>query len=171
MKLETPHRRTRTSEKVSVTGVSAEEQAQRVHDAVARRAYEIFETHKGAGRQQVQDWAKAESEVMHPFCGGRMPINGNLWVGTDPSAFQENSIEVWVAPHRVTICGVRKASEEAMPAGERARDKEKIYEVIDLREEVDPSHVAAEVKSSALEIILKKAKHARGTEREFKAAA
>ncbi len=172
MRLETSHRRTRSKESVHVMAVGAEEQAQRVHEAVARRAFKIFETHKEAGPQEVQDWARAESEVIHPFCGGRMPINGKLWVGTDPSAFQEGSIEVWVAPHRLTVCGVRRAGEEALPCGEsRIPQQEMIYEVIDLREEVDPSHVAAEVRSSTLEIILEKAEHAKETEQEVKAAA
>lgn len=171
MRLETPHRRTRTNENIRVIAMSAEEQAQRVHGAVAQHAYELFETHKQARPQQVQDWMQAESEVVHPFCGGRMPTNGNLWIGTDPSVFKEGSIEVWVAPDRVTLCGVPRAGEEAMPRGEKCMpQKERIYEVIDLREEVEPSHVAAKVKNSTLEIVLEKAK-VKETEQEFKAAA
>lgn len=152
--------------------VSAEQQAQQVHDAVAQHAHDIFETHKEAEPQQVKDWVQAEPEVVHLFCGGRRPINGNLRLGTDASVFQEGSIEVWVAPHRVTVCGVPGAGEEAVRCGEnRMPQKEKIYEVIDLRGEVEPSHVAAKVKNSTVEIGLEKTKSAKETEQEFKAAA
>jgi len=172
MKWETPHKRLRASESVSVMALSAEEQAQRVRDAVASRAYQISETHKETEPRLDHDWVKAESEVIHPFCGGRMPINGKLWLGTDPGIFKEGSIELWVAPHRLTVCGLPRAGEEAVPSEESpAPGLEKIYEVIELREEVDPGRVSAGVRSATLEIVLGKPEHGKEAEKEFKEAA
>jgi len=172
MKFETSHTRTRENERVNVAAVSAEEQTRRVREAVARRACQIFETHKGTEPRETQDWLRAESEVMHPFCGGRMPINGNVWLGTDPNVFEEGTIELWVAPHQLTVCGQPRAGREGVPGGESAPSHaEKIYEVIDLREEVDPSRVTAEVRGSCLEVVMGKARHEQEAEQSLKAAA
>ena len=172
MKWETPHRRPKLSESVSVITLSAEEQAQRVHDAVARRAYEISETHKETEPRLDQDWLQAESELIHPFCGGRMPINGKLWLGTDPGIFKAGSIELWVAPRRLTVCGLPRVGEKAASAGKGSGPQaENIYEVIELRDEVDPAQVAAEVRSATLEIVLGKPEHGKGAEKKSKVAA
>jgi len=171
MKFETSHTR-RANERVKTAVVSAEEQMRRVHEAVARRAYQIFETHKGADSQESEDWVRAESEVLHPFCGGRMPINENLWLGTDPSIFKEGTIELWVAPHQLTVSGEPRVGKEGVPLGARAAPhSEKVYEIIDLREEVDPSRVTAEVRGSSLEVVLGKASHEQEAEQSLKAAA
>lgn len=172
MMLESPHRRTGALEKVSVSALSAEEQSRRVHDAVARRAFQISEIHKATEPQEVQDWLQAESELLHPFCAGRMPINGNLWLGTDANLFQEGTIEVWVAPHQVTICGKSRVSQKAISSGTiSAPQSEMIYEVIALPEEVDPSRVTARVKSTSLEIVLGTVERKQETDQKFNVAA
>ena len=153
------------NERVKVIVVSAEEQKRRVHEAVARRAYQIFETHKQTPSCEIQDWLRAESEVIHPFFGGRMPINGNVWLGIDPNVFERGTIEMWVAPHRLAVCGTSRAGESSGP------NKEKIYEVIELSEEVDPARVTATVKSGTLEIVVGKVEHGKEAEKESKVAA
>jgi hypothetical protein len=172
MKIETSHTRPRENERVNIAAVSAEEQTRRVREAVARRAYQIFETHKGREPQEMRDWVQAESEVMHPFCGGRMPVNGNVWVGRDANIFKEGTIELWVAPRQLTICGEPRVGREGVPSGESTTAQgEKIYEVIDLREEVDPSRVMAKISGSTLEVVLGKAAREQDAEQSLKAAA
>ena len=100
-----------------------------------------------------------------------MPINGKLWLGTDPGIFKEGSIELWVAPHRLTVCGLPRAEDKAAPAGKGSGPEEKIYEVIELRDEVDPARVTAGVRSATLEIVLGKPEHGKKVEKEFKVAA
>jgi hypothetical protein len=143
-----------------------------VHDAVARRAFQISEIHKATGPQEVQDWLQAESELLHPFCAGRMPINGNIWLGTDANPFQEGTIEVWVAPHQLTVCGKSPVGQKALSSAETsAPEPEMIYEVIDIPEEVDPSRVTARVKSASLEIVLGKVERKQDMDQKLSVAA
>jgi len=171
MKFETPYRHSRANEAVSVVTLSAEEQTRKVHDAVARRAYQISETSKDEGHHELQDWLQAESDLVHPFCVGRMPIDGSLWLGTDADAFAEGTIEVWVAPRQLTVCGNPRTGSRTLSPGQRFSSDQRIYEVINLPVEVDPSRVAARVNCSALEILLRKAECEKESGQRLKMAA
>ena len=74
-------------------------------------------------------------------------------------SFEEGSIEIWVAPRKMTICGkprvdkadARRKHIGSHPAGEM------IFHALDLPVEIDPSHVTAKFNESSLEIPLRKA--------------
>lgn len=95
----------KAGEKPKIVAVDANEQARRVQEAVARRAYQIFERRGSASWHELEDWREAEAELVRPCCSGRMNVDGTLWMGTDAAVFERGTIEIWVAPHRLTICG------------------------------------------------------------------
>jgi hypothetical protein len=172
MSFQATHRHRRDTEKVNVSVLSAEEQTRRVHDAIARRAFQISRTHQDIGSQQVQDWLKAESELLHPLCAGRMPIDGSLWLGTDANVFEEGSIEIWVAPRQLTVCGKPRAGKEAVSPGPIGSSRaEMVYGVFDLPVDVDPGRVTAKVEGNSIEISLKKAGQEKVLVQELKVAA
>ena len=148
MSFEGMKKHSRTGESVKVVRLSAEEQERRIHEAVARRAYEIFEGRGATGSHDREDWFQAESQVLPPFGCGSMLLDCAFWVGTNANAFCEGTIELWVAPSRLTICG--------KPQGQPR--KEMIYHVIELPVEVDPSWVKPKFNDSSLEILLKTSK-------------
>ena len=84
-----------------------------------------------------------------------MTLNGSLWLGTDASAFEEGTIEIWIAPRRITICGKPWIEKERAASGERC--VEMIYHIVNLPLEVDPSGVTATFRGPSLEIVLRKA--------------
>jgi len=130
-----------------------------VQQALARRAYEIFESRGSASWHELEDWRQAESEVMRPRCSGQMTLDGNLWVGTDAASFEEGTIEIWVAPRQVTICGKARVAEES-PASERNGPRpyrEMIFHVLEPSAEIDPARVTAKFNGPSLEIFLRKA--------------
>lgn len=148
----------RTSEKVQVIAMNADEQARRTDAAIARRAYEIFESRGSAAWHELEDWRQAESELVKPLCHGRMPIGDNLWIGTNVASFEEGTIEIWVAARRLTICGKpRIKGQGAVPTQSHSGGIEKIFRVADLPFEIDPSNVPAKFSGQSLEILLKKA--------------
>ena len=155
MRAKTSHKLSRTGEKVKLTPLNANEQTRRIQEAVARRAYEIFERRGGAAWHELEDWRQAESESVRPFCCGEMTLNGSLWLGTDASAFEEGTIEIWIAPRRITICGKPWIEKERAASGERC--VEMIYHIVNLPLEVDPSGVTATFRGPSLEIVLRKA--------------
>lgn len=106
----------RAGEKIKIFAVDASEQTRRVQEVVARRAYEIFESRGSASGHDVEDWSQAESELVRPCFSGRMSVDSTLWIGTDVGVFEEGTIEIWVAPHQLTICGKPRAEKEIAAA-------------------------------------------------------
>jgi hypothetical protein len=149
------HKNSRIGEKVKVTPLIAGEQGRRIQEAMARRAYEIFERRGGAGWHELEDWCQAESELLRPCSCGEMTLNGSLWLGTDASMFEEGTVEIWVAPRRITICGKPRTEKEREANGERRA--EMLYHVVNLPIEVEPSGVTTRFRGRSLEIVLQKA--------------
>ena len=159
MRSETDRKYSRAQEKPRVVAVPASEQMRRVEEAVARRAYEIFESRGSGPWHELEDWRKAESELVHPRCSGQMNLNGALWIGTDAAIFEEGTTEIWVAPHHLTICGkprMDKSDARRKHIGSHP-SREMIFQAFDLPVEIDPSHVTAKFNGWSLEIFLRKA--------------
>jgi Protein of unknown function (DUF2934) len=159
MRVETARKPSRTAEKLQIVAVNESEQTRRVQEAVARRAYEIFDSRGSASWHELEDWRQAESEVLRPRCSGQMSLNDALWIGADAAIFKEGTIEIWVAPRKMTICGkprVDKADAHRKHIGSHAGG-EMIFHALDLPVEVDPSHVTAKFNGSSLEFLLRKA--------------
>ena len=159
MRSETDRKHSRAQEKPRVVAVTASAQTQRVEEAVARRAYEIFESRGSAPWHELEDWRQAESELVRPRCSGQVNLNGALWIGTDAAIFEEGTTEIWVAPRHLTICGkprVDKSDARRKHIGSHP-SRETVFHAFDLPVEIDPSHVTAKFNGWSLEILLKKA--------------
>lgn len=159
MRVERDGKHSRTGEKAKLAILSADEQTRRMQQAVARRAYEIFERRGSASWHELEDWRQAEAELVSPLCCGRTTVDGNLWIGADAAAFQEGTTEIWVAPRKITICGKprsNKVDAHRQRIGTRP-DEAMIFHVLDLPVEIDPSYVTAKFNGPSLEILLRKA--------------
>jgi hypothetical protein len=160
----------RADEKIKITAVDASEQTRRVQEVVARRAYEIFEGRGSASGHDVEDWRQAESELVRPCFSGRMSVDSTLWIGTDVAVFDEDTIEIWVAPHQLTICGKPRAEKKVAAATTEGSGSyphgEIAFHVCNPTCEIDPSKVTAKINGASLEIFLRKA----NAKREVKVA-
>ncbi len=158
MTLERAEKRSRATENIGIAAVDAEEQARRIHAAIARRAYEIFEN-RGSGLHEQEDWRQAESALLQPFCVGRMSLDDSLWVSMDGTHFQEGTINLWVAPRRLTVCGKPRAKRQAASLLPRNSHPEEdlVFREVALPIEIDPANVRARFNGRALEILLRKA--------------
>ena len=163
MKLTGAVKHSRAGEKLNIAVVGADEQERRIHAAVARRAFEIFQK-RGTGAHEQEDWRQAEAALLKPVCIGRMVVEGGLWVSVDASHFHEGTINLWVAPRRMTISG--KPNSRLQPAqgtpGTPAREEEIMFRGVQLPVEVDPSNVTACINGKFLEIRLKNAQASPG---------
>lgn len=159
MRSETDRKHSRAQEKPRVVAVPASEQTRRVAEAVARRAYEIFESRGSAPWHELEDWRQAEAELAGPRCSGVMSLNGSVWVGTDAAIFGQGTVEIWVAPRKITICG--EATVDNVDAHRKriapSKGREMVFQALDLPVEIDPSHVTAKFNGPFLEIVLRKA--------------
>jgi hypothetical protein len=158
MRGERDRKHSRADEKVTIVAVNASEQTRRVQEAVARRAYEIFENRGSASWHELEDWRQAEAELVGPRCSGEMSLNGSLWLGTDGAIFKDGTIEIWVAPRKITICGEANMDKvhDRPKHIEPHQSRGMIFHPLDLPVEIDPSHVTAKFNGPFLELLLRK---------------
>lgn len=136
---------------ISVLAVKHGEQETRLREAVARRAYQLFESEGCSPGHAGEDWRHAESEVVRPLACGLLTGDDKVSVSTDISIFDEGGVQVCVEPRRLSIYGrprIQSASPGACPL------RESVYRVLDLPVEVDPSQVQARFNGPILEIDL-----------------
>ncbi|HTQ60461.1 MAG TPA: DUF2934 domain-containing protein [Candidatus Solibacter sp.] len=152
-------RRSTPNHKLSIIALDAKEQARRVHAAIARRAFELFEK-SGSGGHEQQDWRQAESALLRPICVGRLSLDDSFWISTDTAPFKEDTVNIWIAPRRLTICGEPRVINKepiSIKSYSQPREGEMIFRVVELPVEIDPKNVTGKFRGRFLEILLKKA--------------
>lgn len=155
----------RIGQRMQVTAMDADEETRRTQAAVARRAYEIFESRGSASWHELEDWREAESELVRPLSCGRMMLGDNLRISADTALFREGTIDIWVAPRRLTICGepCTKRKESAPVRTGSNSEGERIFRVTDLPFAIDPFKVTAKLRGRFLEVLLGKAQEKPGS--------
>jgi HSP20 family protein len=83
-----------------------------VFDAISRRAFELFENNGRAFGHDVEDWFKAEKELLHPVPIHVTETGESVEVKAEVPGFNEKELEVNVEPRRLTITGKRETSKE-----------------------------------------------------------
>src|SRR5439155_4873838 len=85
---------------------------QRLHDSVARRAFEIFESNGRSFGRDLENWLQAESEVLHLVHVDVAESDEDLTVRAEIPCFNAEQLEVSMEPRRVTIAGKRESHAE-----------------------------------------------------------
>jgi HSP20 family molecular chaperone IbpA len=149
-------KRAKNGKRVKRTIIDGNEQMRRMQEAVAHRAHAIFESRGSRSWHELQYWSQAESELVRPLNCGRTTVGDRLWIGTDARIFEQGTIEIWVAPRKITICGEPRSDKDVQGIGPRPRE-ERIFRVLDLCLDVDPFHMTAKLHGPSLEILVNKA--------------
>jgi hypothetical protein len=100
-----------------------------------------------------------------------MVVDAGLWIGTDIETFEEGSIEIWISPRRITICGKQNAADKKISTQRSIRPGAIIFQVINLGCEVDPSAVKTKIDGPSLEILLRTVQAVSKTQLKSKVAA
>jgi len=155
MKTKKEKKRPKNGKRVKLTVMDGDEQMRRMQEAVAHRAYAIFESRGSGSWHELEDWQQAESELVRPLSCGRTTVGDRLWIGTDARIFEQGTIEIWVAPRKITICGEPRSDKDVQGIGPGSRE-ERIFRILDLCLDVDPSHITAKLHGPSLEILVRK---------------
>ena len=124
----------------------ATECSKAISDAIAKRAYEIYEC---SGRQPGSDrknWFLAESEIIKPLSCGLLKSKEGITVSMCHSSLNAKDIEVCVEPHRLIVMVHADSNSTIGPAA--------TYRVLSLADEIEPSSVKLKAQGSLLEIKL-----------------
>lgn len=119
------------------------------HEAVARRAFEIFEgTARPAGRE-LEHWFNAEAELLHRVEFDLTETPHAVSVRAELGGFGPKDVELAVEPRRITISGKRDA--------DRKNGHQRLFGVVELPAVVDTSHAKASLRGGVLALELPKA--------------
>ena len=147
------------------------EKISQASQAITRRAYEIFEANGRRFGRDLDDWFKAEMELLHPVHVGITESEDDLEVKAEVPGFNEKEIQVSVEPSRLTITGKRETSiEKKGKAVYSEFCSDQILRIVDLPANVDAGKATATLKNGVLHLTLPKAARAKTIEVKSKAA-
>lgn len=147
------------------------EQFEKLNDTIARRAFELFQ---GNGRwlgHELDDWLRAESELLHPVHMDVTESDGEFSVRAEVPGFGVKDLEIKVEPRSLRIMGKREMKDEKN--GRKISSDwcaDQILRSIDLPVDVDPAKANAVLKDGILTVELPKSPHARAIRVEPKLA-
>src|SRR5262245_66038239 len=75
-----------------------------IQEAIARRAYELFEERDCVGGHDLEDWLRAESEVLLPISVSIQELDGRLIACAEVPLPTVDDLEVQVQDQRIIIC-------------------------------------------------------------------
>jgi HSP20 family protein len=163
---------TKESVPVRQTGGDLVTQFDRIYDSIARRAFELFERNSRWFGSDLDDWFRAESELLHPLPLELKETDGDFTVRAEVPGFAQKDLEISLEPRSLKIAGKRETKEQEKK-GKMIRSElcaDQILRTIDLPADVDTSKATASLKNGVLTIDLPKAVHAKAVRIEPKAS-
>lgn len=134
------------------------DQIENTFNSIARRAYEIFESNGRAFGRDLDDWIRAEKELLHPVLVNVTESDGSFEVTAEVPGFTEKEIEIGVEPCRLTITGKRETKKEEKKGktvwAESCCDQ--ILRTVDVPAEIETDNVTATLRNGVLELTLPK---------------
>jgi len=139
----------RTFEGEPVATGDLAERISEIDRAIAERAYEIFEERGYAHGNDLEDWLRAEAEMLEPLACDLNESGDAITVAVPVRGFAQRELGVNLAPRRVIVCGKRD---------ERTRGKRMLRAVVELPAEIDPPGAKAQLRGEVLSVVLPKTK-------------
>lgn len=132
-------------------------------EAIARRAYELFERRGYTHGHDVDDWLQAESEFLPRFPHTVAQTASAFIVFAElPGHWKADELLVGVGPRRLIVSGQREAQVTYTDRqGSRMENRQQSFlRVLDLPMDVDPMRTTASLGPKTLEIVMRKAQQA-----------
>lgn len=141
-------------------------------EAIAKRAFELFENRGFKFGHELEDWFKAERELLKKVPIEIKDIDGNLNIRAEVPGFTAENLKVSVEPNRITIKGETEEKSEK-------KDKEtlysewksnKVFRTFDLPHPVENGKATATIKDGVLTLMIPKMIEVKPNEVEIKPA-
>lgn len=136
------------------------ERMKEISQNISRRAYELFESN-GVYTDSLNDWFRAESELLRPVPVEIKETQKQLVVRAEVPGYKAEDIEVSVEPHRLIISG-KETSEEKKEV-EKAEQtilnefrSRQFFRSFELPTLIEPASAYATLKDGVLELLLNK---------------
>lgn len=159
---------------VAITPVaSLTERIDKTFQAITQRAFEIFERNGHQFGHDLDDWFKAEMDLLHPVHVQVAEVGDNVEVQAEVPGFNENEIEVSVEACRLTIVGKRETDVRKEKKGKTIYQEScsnQILRIVDLPAAVNAEKATATLKNGVLQLTLPKAAQSRAIQIKSRAA-
>jgi HSP20 family protein len=141
------------------------ERVQETYNAIARRAFEVFEGRGRADGHDLEDWLRAESELLHPLHLDVAETDQTVTVKAEVPGFSAKDLEVSLEPQRLTIIGRRDTKQElkAKKTIYSEHCSNQLFRSIDLPADVDSSKVTVTLKDGIMELVMPRFEKAKET--------
>lgn len=144
---------------ISTDGESFFELFKNTTEAIGQRAFELFEKRGRQFGYAIEDWLRAESELVRRVPVAIKEVNGNLEIRAEVPGFKAEEIKVCVEPRRLTISGemqesTEKGDEKTLYSEWRSQ---KMFRAFDLPLKVKTTDTKAMLKDGVLSLTLPKA--------------
>jgi HSP20 family protein len=125
-----------------------------LYDAIARRAFELFE---GDGRMTGRDldhWFKAEADLLHPAHVWIRESGDAITIDAEVPGFSANELQLSLEPRRLTISGKKQGNTEEKKGNVlySERCSNELLRSIELPVEVNASRATATLNNGILEL-------------------
>lgn len=143
-----------------------------IFNDISRRAYQIFEGDGSRHGHDVEDWLKAEREMLSPVNIEMTETDQAVAIKASVGNFNEKELQISVEPRQLTITGKHEASKEEKK-GETVYSEtiaSDILNVVALPADVDAAKASATLRNGMLTLTLPKATKAPSTRIQPKAA-
>ena len=136
-------------------------QFSQINDGIARRAFELFESHGGSPGHEMEDWSRAESELLHAVPLNVTESDSEYTVRAEVPGFGSKDIEISVEPRCLAISGKRetKEVEEDRKLIRSEWGADQMFRTLDLPSDIDASKVSTTLKDGILTVDLPKARN------------
>ena len=144
----------------SIDDDSFRQHMQNIYDRIEHRAYDLFERRGYQDGHDMEDWLRAESELLYPAPVDISESDDKLIVHAEMPGFRDKDIEVRVKPHCLVITGRKQqfSDQTKSKALYGERKSEEMFRIVDLPKEIDPSKVTTMLAQGILEVDLPKAR-------------
>jgi HSP20 family molecular chaperone IbpA len=151
---------------ILVEGDAFSRHLQTISEAIAHRAYELFERDGRRDGRDLQNWYRAESQFLQPVPVEIRETDHNLIVRAHIPGFTDKQVELGVASDHLIITGKNRTFDH------RSRDVRptEICRNLNLRAEIEPGKATARFIDGRLEVTLPKAAASRKGPTSGKAA-
>ncbi len=143
--------------KVTTSGTSVE-QRRHIFNAIACRAYELFKARGSEHGRDLQDWFRAESQLLTPIPATVVDTDGGFKVTAEVPGFTSKNVEVLAEPRQLIIRAKKQETweEENRRALFQGKESDEVFRVLELPHEIDPDNMTATIENGVLEVTLAK---------------
>jgi len=134
-----------------------------ISDAITRRAFELFESNGRWFGRDLENWFRAESELLHPLPLEVKESDEEFMVRAEVPGFTAKDLEISLEPNNLKIAGRRESTHEEKK-GKTLRSEfctDQILRSVDLPCHVDTGKANATLRDGILTIEIPKAPHAK----------